>query len=813
MKNTLLFILILIINCSIVSADAIQRNGTLTMFVRDAKTKYPILGAKISLLKYSLFKKTDSDGKIVVPYKLNETLVYVLNADGYFERKLKFRGKTDTTITVWLRKLSTETDEVVVQGERQSNEQDKHLPSVQDVTIFESKKTEQITIDELSINRASNTARQIYSRVAGLNVWENDGSGVQLNIGARGLSPNRTSNFNSRQNGYDISADALGYPESYYTPPAEAIEKIEVIRGAASLQYGTQFGGVLNFKLHQPTSDTVIEINSLHSVGSFGLLGTFNSVNVKKGAIGLYGYYQHKQGDGWRANSQFNITNIYAASEIGVSDNVDLFIDYTRMNYLAKQPGGLSDIEFERNPQQSLRARNWFEVQWNLFSVQMDIRFSDNLKLKSQTFGLIAERAALGNLERITVIDLGKNRQLLYDEYANWGNETRLLLQHDFFGITQSSLAFGFRLYSGFTTRKQGDASADSSADFTFLSPNNLEVSDYRFPNKNFAAFVENVFFLSDNFSITPGVRYEYINTTAKGYYKQRVLDFAGNVISEKRIEENTENPRGLLLFGIGASWHTSSNSEYYANFSQNYRSITFSDIRINNPNIQVDTNLQDEKGFNADLGFRGFPIEGLYCDVSLFYLAYSNRIGMIQKTDVPPLYLPIRYRTNISSSYTVGIESFIQMNYSQLLQYQSDVEISSFVNFAYQYGRYGQSLDRSVEGNEVELVPPITARLGTTVGYKDVSLTVQYSYTHRHYSDATNAQRSSTAVIGIIPSYGILDISGKWKYDVFLVEAGINNVLNALYFTRRADGYPGPGIIPADPLSFFATIGVNLHL
>ena len=33
--------------------------------------------------------------------------------------------------------------------------------------------------------------------------------GLQLNIGGRGLDPNRTSNFNTRQNGYDIKLPSI----------------------------------------------------------------------------------------------------------------------------------------------------------------------------------------------------------------------------------------------------------------------------------------------------------------------------------------------------------------------------------------------------------------------------------------------------------------------------------------------------------------------------------------------------------------------------------------------------------------------------
>ena len=99
---------------------------------------------------------------------------------------------------------------------------------------------QQIKVDDVDANTATNNGRQVYNKIAGLNIWESDGAGIQLGIGGRGLNPSRTSNFNTRQNGYDISADALGYPESYYTPIIDAVDRIQVIRGAASLQFGTQ---------------------------------------------------------------------------------------------------------------------------------------------------------------------------------------------------------------------------------------------------------------------------------------------------------------------------------------------------------------------------------------------------------------------------------------------------------------------------------------------------------------------------------------------------------------------------------------------
>lgn len=139
--------------------------------------------------------------------------------------------------------------DIIVNAEKNSLISANKVESIQESAIYEAKKTELIIPDLLNPNKAVMLARQLFSRVPGLNIWESDQAGLQLGIGGRGLSPNRTAHFNTRMNGYDIAADPLGYPESYFTPPIEAIERIEIVRGAASLQYGPQFGGMINFKM------------------------------------------------------------------------------------------------------------------------------------------------------------------------------------------------------------------------------------------------------------------------------------------------------------------------------------------------------------------------------------------------------------------------------------------------------------------------------------------------------------------------------------------------------------------------------------
>ncbi|HND46476.1 MAG TPA: TonB-dependent receptor plug domain-containing protein, partial [Chitinophagales bacterium] len=165
----------------------------------------------------------------------------------------------------------TVIDEVTIEAERYK---EIRLKSIEGTIIYEGKKTEIIDLSKLQANTATNNGRQVFGRIAGVNVWENDAAGMQLGIGARGLNPNRSAEFNIRQNGYYITADAIGYPDAYFTPPIEALDRIEVVRGAASLQFGTQFGGLVNFRTHHPI-DKKFQFTSQTTAGSFGTVSVF----------------------------------------------------------------------------------------------------------------------------------------------------------------------------------------------------------------------------------------------------------------------------------------------------------------------------------------------------------------------------------------------------------------------------------------------------------------------------------------------------------------------------------------------------------
>ena len=112
-------------------------------------------------------------------------------------------------------------------------------------------------------------------------MYDMDGSGNQMNISTRGLDPHRGWEFNIRRNGAITNSDMYGYPASHYSIPMEAVERIELVRGTGSLQYGAQFGGMLNYVTKKPDSTKSFSLESITSVGWYGLLSSYLAASGK----------------------------------------------------------------------------------------------------------------------------------------------------------------------------------------------------------------------------------------------------------------------------------------------------------------------------------------------------------------------------------------------------------------------------------------------------------------------------------------------------------------------------------------------------
>ncbi len=717
--------------------------------------------------------------------------------------------------------LSAQTDslktknisEVIIINNKIKAFETRRLKPVEGTSIFAAKKTEVVLMDTKIINKALNNPRQIYSQIAGINVFDSNDGGLQLNVGGRGLNPNRTANFNTRQNGYDISADVLGYPESYYTPTAEAIDEIQVVRGAASLQYGTQFGGLLNFKLKKPNRRRKIQFTSRNTIASFGTHTSFNSLTGKLGDFSYYGFFNYKKGDGFQENSDYKSQNGYLFFNYDLSKKTKFGVEFTKFKYLAHQPGGLTDYLYNQDPYQSIRARNWFNVDWNLWSVFFNHQFNKKQKLSVKAFGLDAKRESLGyRPARVGQPDYeGATRDLITGKFRNWGVETKFL-QH--LGKKKHTLLVGAKYYRANNTGRQGAGSKGSDADFNFDEENTnyYHQSDYTYPNQNVALFSEFIFKVSKDWSIVPGVRWEYIDTKAKGFYKKIILDNAGNTIFNETYHEDEKRLRNFFILGIGTSYKPNRQFEAYANLSQNYRSVTFSDIRMVNNALVIDPDIKDETGYTADIGVRGKWRRVISYDIGVYGLFYNNRIDNVFRQAEG--YSGVqKVRTNVGEAVVFGVESLIDFNLKRLvLNNNKNWRWNIFANTAITHSEYVESETPGIKGNSVEFVPTLNLKTGMSFGYKNLLGSILLTKLSEQYTSATNEptnpKDNTWGIQGTIPAYQLVDFVTSYRLNKHLkIEAGVSNIFNEVYFTRRATGYPGPGIIPSAPREYFLTV------
>lgn len=316
--------------------------------------------------------------------------------------------------------------------------------------------------------------------------------------------------------------------------------------------------------------------------------------------------------------------------------------------------------------------------------------------------------------------------------------------------------------------------------------------------------FSENILYLSDKLSLTPGLRLESIRTQADGSYNQVNFDNAGNPILNENIPETQDLKRGFFLLGLGLSYKAKPSFELTANFSQNYRSVTFSDIRIVSPTFIVDPNINDERGFTADMGIRGKKDNILSYEATIYSVFYDDRIGIVLDRSAN------RVRKNIGRALIGGLESFLSFNALEWLAPEKNYwSLNLFLNSSFTFSEYLASEENNVVGKKVEFIPGVNIKTGISFGYKNVELSYQGTYVGSQFTDVQNSERAAlgdvrSGIIGPIPAYSVSDLHLSWIIGRFKISSGLNNLWDQSYFTRRATGYPGPGIIPSAPRGWY---------
>ena len=693
-----------------------------------------------------------------------------------------------------------------------------HLPEIVGTQIYAGKKNSLILLKNINAVVVNNNMRQILAKVPGIHIWESDASGIQVGIAARGLSPNRSWEFNTRQNGYDIASDPFGYPEAYYNPPMQAVQKIQVVRGAGALQYGPQFGGMVNYILRDGSDiEKPFQVEAHQTLGSYGLLNTFNAIGGNTKRINYYIFYDYRQGNGWRQNNNYHTRTLFGTVTWKIKSHISLTADQTFYSMLSQQPGGLTDVQFQNNPRTSHRSRNWMQIPWSVSALKFNWEINEHTRLQAKAFYLGGDRKSVGYLKNATIGDTlitatqqYHNREVARDLYENIGLEFSFLHEYKILAKTHS-LSAGLRTYNGQTSRMQkGIGTNGSGADFSISTPD-FPVS-LGFNTRNLAAYAENIFRIGKKLLFIPGVRFENIVSTSDGR-----IGF--NSTGQEIATQPAKKTRQLPLMGVGLEYHALPNAEIYANFSQAYRPVLFSDLAQNNTTDVIDPNLQDASGYNADLGIRGSIGKYINLDLGPYLLQYNKRIAAISKKDSSGnIY---SFRTNAGSTTTWGFEGTIDADIMEVLKV-SKWKMPVFVTYSLNNALYNQFIyttgtgasltEKNLKGNRVENAPQHIIRGGIGLAYRKIQLNLQGSHVSAFFTDAQNTNSpAANGQTGRIASYSVFDLNCSFPiYKKISLRFSINNLTNTRYATRRSGGYPGPGLLPADGRTILGSLAAT---
>jgi len=681
------------------------------------------------------------------------------------------------------------------------------LHALQGTYVCSGARNEVICLEQKDVALSEKHGRQIFAKIPGVFVYDMDGTGNQVNISTRGLDPHRGWEFNIRKDLVMTNTDMYGYPASHYNIPMEAVERIELIRGTAAIQYGAQFGGMLNYVSKAPDSSSALAYEGIQSVGSNGLLSGFHRVSGSLGTFRYSAWMNQKKMDGYRDES----SSTYDAQAVSLFwspvRSIDLRLEWTHSNYVIQLAGPLNDSMFRADPSQASRSRNYYNPNIHIPSLALSWKPHAHTTLSFTASAVLGSRNSVLFDKPVTTRDTilaatlqYANRQVDIDDYRSITAEARLLQGYRLLGGEHTFVLGAQYMDNDLHRKQQGLGSTGDDFDLRLVSGG--WGRDLHLLSRNLAVFLQNSMSFTSRLTMNVGVRLENGHSDMEG----KITYYADSLLPA-RIDHK------FPLLGLNAQYNLGSATECYAGWSQAYRPVIFKDIVPGSVYEQVDRDLKDADGYNLELGFRG-KWKSLQWDLGLFALQYNNRLGTLAETNAGGELTILR--TNIGNAQTRGVECFLQ--WDPWISDAFDISLStatSWMEAHYRnaWVRVGNE-NVSIDGNRVESVPAWIVRNGLTLRWKRMRLSALHSFTGETYADALNTEMpNASGSVGIVPAYHLVDLNLTLKLSTSLsVRFNLNNAFDKQYFTKRPQFYPGPGIWPSDGRSFSASFFVKLN-
>ena len=719
-------------------------------------------------------------------------------------------GDQSASGTSTVRRMET----VQVIDKLQPPEDGPFLPDVEGAEIFAGKRTDNIDPNLLpQIN--NNNYRQALQTTAGVVLSEE--STPLVSIGTRGLPPDRMKFMQVMKDGIPIHADMFGYPEAYYTPPIDGVKRLEIIRGGAALLYGPQPGGAVNYIMEKPPLDTPFRLRSLNTVGSFNYFANFTELGGTVDQLGYYGYYNHRQTDGFRqANSAWTVNNWSGTLAWGAQTTKRTYLIVDAYQNNNQEPGGLTKatgpnaVNWNSNPTGTSRFNDNLNITRYAASLIHENDLSDRAFFSFRGwwnyYGRWSKRQNGGGFGTIPTGPKSQSNQIQNQQFYTFGLLPQLRYDYDWLGNTHT-ITGGAMLYntqSPFTQQTGAQPWASTGT-----------LSNQSWRQNWYASFFAENRFVFGKFQFIPAVRFENIWQT---------INESVNVSKTKAgtLLSNESNYAFVPLPGFGAEYKFNDWITAYGNASQSYKPVTFSQSIPNAPNVFVPNNLQPSIAWNYEGGFRGNPRPWLAWQSSYFVLNFYNQIGSVNPTPSTTII------QTIGNSSTIGWDNMLQLDAVGLaddlrgtrstlkqtgpgdIKQGGTANINSLVDtfgsvlftmgYTLQQGTYTSG---QYQGKTPQYTPDYLLRLGALYNWRDrMKLGLLTTFSASAYANDNNTQQY------LMNAYNVWDFTYELNLlkDRLSVIGGINNLFDLKYTTRITQ----TGIDPAMPRNWYVGVQVQ---
>ena len=649
--------------------------------------------------------------------------------------------------------------------------------------------------------------QEMLEQIPGVSGYADDGIGnSRISIGIRGLNPRRSSRVLILEDGVPIQPALYVYPNMYYNPPAERVDRLEVIKGSGAINFGPQtMGGVINYFTRRPRNDfggafkVTAGENGFTSL--FAEIGGSKNEKIKPEIQLLY-----KRGDGFRQNNSFEQFNSTLKINLLPSLNKNIYLK-SNVNYENSNATytGLTEWSYENDPKFNPKEHDNFKIFRASFDIIQSERLSSVLSRNTTAYTSYFDRRWWRENDIfILASDLGDENPSAanyYDPYdlVRIGNgqdsfgilrtfyvagyEQSYNLKHLLFG-NRSVLEIGGRIYwERFIDDKKQGSAPDSRDGIYFIPAASDEESpiivgqSHHYETMAFSGFIsESIDF--GNLNLRPGLRFEI-------FEQERVDRLSGSTYLDKTSS--------VILPGVGFI-NKIGDFSVFGGIHRGFTPPSSGALKILNFGENITDkglDLRAEKSWNKEVGVRGslsivdFEFSGYH--VSIEDLVAAGR-GTAFKNLGKVNTMGVETRTSFGFNNINKLIPNIDITYSFLHTEVIDGEIISNVS-----GFVGQQ--RDISGKELPYAPNHTLIAGIYNNFGEkLSFRLDMKYVSKVYTDFENIEKTKNLGIqGSVPEYAILNLSVNYNYSEKLkISLSGKNITDEIYIGSRLHSNPG---------------------